>query len=137
MKKIVSAFTLDTIIQIAFGMKIDSMAGKESPIVTNSYRLLSSDFSVTDIVIGIITSVAPRISNLLGLRIQKEAIEYFSKIAEEIIDRKRKELKETSSTVSAESGRAANFVELLLEAEAEANKGDDGEEKKSKCRFGQ
>lgn len=106
-----SAFTIDTIVQISFGIKVDSCVDENVPIISYAQKLLTADVTLKAMVEFAIMSTLPKVANLFNFGFNQEAIDYFDKIAIEIVKKKREEID------TGKAGKASNFIELLLEVE--------------------
>ncbi|KAI2811727.1 Thromboxane-A synthase [Blomia tropicalis] len=112
-KNIVGAFTMDTIVQIAFGIKIDSLVEIDNPIIHHAKMLFSTNFTFRNLVAITLTFASPKLASLLDVRINRVPIEFFHKMALEIIKQKRSELHDKTKI------KGTNFIECLLQAEVE------------------
>ncbi len=125
-----------SIVQVAFGVKIDSLVEADHPVIVNAKRLFSNDLTYANLVRFTLLFMAPKLANLLGIRINAQSVDYFNVFSTKIIADKRK-----SYLKGGGHGKASNFIELMLEAEAEEGGGNftdalHGEEKeKLKCKF--
>ena len=124
---------MDTIIQMAYGAKIDSLAEKDNPIITNVKKLFSTDLPLKDNFIFLLTLIAPTLCVKLGIRFNGDVVDFFHKMSLDIINKKREEIKSRGSI------KPTNFIEFLLEAEQDAQNGNiesDGEggKKSGKCK---
>ncbi|KAH9423402.1 Cytochrome P450 3A4, partial [Dermatophagoides pteronyssinus] len=113
-KQLVGAFTMDTIIQISMGMRIDSLKDPNNLIIKYARKLFGHDINIRDTLVFFIAFFHPKLLKYLHLRFQGEAIDYFKKCVLEIVEKKRKEMKNRQ-----ESMKATNFIELVLEVEKE------------------
>lgn len=120
---------MDTIIQVAFGIKLDSLAADEHhPVIVHARKLFSTRMPVKDIVGFMIMFTWPTLAQWLGIRFHGEVMDFFDKFASEIVAEYRRESRDKLL------GKANNFIELLLEAEMEGENG--GNEKfKRKCKW--
>ena len=125
---------MDTIIQMAYGVQIDSLADQDNPIITNAKRFFSTDQSFKNLFSFSLAFAAPKLATKLGIRVNGDVLDFFERIAMDIISKKRDEI-ESRGSIS----RATNFIELLLEAEQEAYKMshvDESRKKPSnKCKY--
>lgn len=122
-KPLYSAFTLDTIIQVAFGVSapLDSLADETNQIVTMAKRLFQQELSLKLIPLYAFLFMFPRLAHALNLRVNGDVTDYFTAFSMEIIKQKREELGGKSVPGdSKKSAKADNFIELLLEAERES-----------------
>lgn len=113
-KELVGAFTMDTIIQMAYGVEIDSLNDPNNLILKNARKIFSRDSSFSEILFFSLATISPTLVKYSGFKWQKESISYFEKCSIDIIKKKREELKNKTS-----EHRASNFIELILECEDE------------------
>lgn len=130
MKQLASAFTIDTIVQVLFGIKVDSLIETTNPIIHHAKKLFTNNLTVRNIFEMLLILLFPKVAKFLGIRIYKEVIEYFQKISSQIIETKRAELSEKGNL-----GTARNFIEMMIESDfAHANSADNPKQM-SKCKF--
>lgn len=138
-KQLAGSFTMDTVIQVAFGTKVDSLVETDNPIICNAKKLFSVDMSITDIIKFTLLFMAPQIAKFLKIEFKPDVLNFFETFSGQIISKKREDLSK-----SVFNTKATSFLELLLEAEAEDEKLSKLEEtektnefgsKKTKCKF--
>ena len=129
-KHIIGAFTMDTIVQIAFGKKIDSLVEPNNPVLVNAKRLLQQNIPVQDVIKYTIILMSPKLAKFLDLRPSYNEVEFFKKFSHQIIQEKRAEF--TEALRKGEKVKATNFIELLIEAECECNRVSQNEGKQIK-----
>ena len=108
---------MDTIIQVAFGVKMDSFNNPNNPIVTNGRKIFQMDLGFWSILQFLVIIISPKLAKLLSIEIAKEEVEFFTKMATDIMDQKRAEFDKVKSYAKANS-----FVEFMLEAEEEGRR---------------
>ena len=108
---------MDTIIQVAFGVKLDSFNNPNNPIVTNGRKIFQMDVGLWSILQFLVIIISPKLAKLLSIEIAKEEVEFFTKMATDIMDQKRAEFDKVKSYAKANS-----FVEFMLEAEEEGRR---------------
>ena len=123
---------MDTIIQVAFGVKVDSLIDNKNPVIINAKKTFSSDLSLLRVLKFMIAFAMPK---YFGGLVRNSSFDYFEELAERIIAEKRKKYQNKDNL-----GKANNFIELLLESEAEAksldlNNNVNNEGKAVKCKF--
>lgn len=123
-KRLYGCYTMDSIVQVAFGLKIDSLTEKNHPVITNAYRLFSADFSIRNLLIVASLLLVPKIAKLLGLRFNGKSIDYFSEFSTKILKDKR------AAYTKEKEGKASNFIELMLEAEVDLQNNNEHEKSK-------
>ncbi|XP_027196234.2 cytochrome P450 3A56-like [Dermatophagoides pteronyssinus] len=115
-KQFAGAFTMDTILQVAFGCQIDSLIEPNNIIIKNVKKLFNTDMSLKNIVMFLIMFSMPSfIAKIFKVRPNNEVITFFSKFSLDIIERKRKEF------IEKDFSKASTFIEFLIEAEHEYN----------------
>src|SRR6218665_1014202 len=119
-KNIVGAFTMDTIIQIAFGIKIDSLIDRDNPILVHAKSLFQQDMTVKDTFLWTMILLLPKVAMALNLVPFKKEMKFFSQLSDGIIQKKRKEFELANKT--GDKVKPTNFIELMVEADYECNK---------------
>lgn len=113
-KEFAGAFTMDTIIQVAFSTKVDSLIDPNNPIIKN-VKKLSNEVSLKNILIFAFIFICPKFTKkfLKRFRLNGDVVDFFTGFAQEIINTKRKKFQEKDFS------KANTFIEFLLEAEHE------------------
>ena len=106
---------MDTICRVAFGLKIDSFSEDENPMISKAKKMFSNDLSVKTMISFFLLFAVPRLAKLLNIR--NDVFDYFKDLSLQVIHQKREEFKKVENL-----GKASNFLEMLLEAEAEHEK---------------
>lgn len=139
LKHMTNAFTMDTIIQTAFGTKIDSLKEPNSPIVKHASKFFEKDISLKDFGRFFLMSIAPKISKKIEIQFNPEFNKFCLQLATKIIDEKKSSF--GSQLKEADPTKASNFIELMLEARRETENNQTVEENdtskptNSKCEF--
>ncbi|XP_075589004.1 cytochrome P450 3A24-like [Dermatophagoides farinae] len=135
-KRFAGAFTMDTILQVAFGCQIDSLIEPDNPIIKNAKKSFGTDMSIKNILMFIIMFTMPSyITKIFKLRPNNEVLNFFHDFSLDIIERKRKEFDEKDFS------KASTFIEFLIEAEHEwiisqqQQKTDDGSVEKKPVKY--
>ena len=115
---------MDSIIQVAFGIKIDSLGDPTNPVLQHAKKFFSTNLSLGNLLTFAISFFAPSVSKWLGLRLNRVPVDYFRKLTLEILHKKRRELANQDHHVE---WKASNFVELMLQAEVEQAALDGGQ----------
>src|SRR5699024_9330467 len=128
------AYTMDAVIKIAFGVKLDSFNDSHNPIITNARKVFQMDPGILDMFKFLIIVSAQWLAKLLKIEILKSQSEFFTTMVIDIMEQKRAEFAKAKSF--AKSG---SFIEFMLEAEDEGRKleaGFDGVDSKKtvKCK---
>ena len=110
------AFAMDTILQVAFGTKVDSLKDPDNKIVKMAKKIFQSDITLSTMIMFAMFFLFPKFAfKLMKLfNINQDFVIFFKEFSIEIIRKKRAELKNNKNT-----GKATNFLEMLLEAEDE------------------
>ncbi|KAH7639178.1 cytochrome p450-like protein [Dermatophagoides farinae] len=113
-KRFAGAFTMDTVLQVAFGCKIDSLIEPNNQIIVMARRLFNTDLSLKNIIAFVFAFfLPPFFSKIFNIRINGDVTDFFGKFAIDLIERKRKEF------AKKDFSKASTFLEFLLEAEHE------------------
>src|SRR6218665_1964198 len=75
------AFTMNSIIQMAFGIRINCVADRSNPIYVHGTQFLQTDFSLYRSIKGTIMYLSPYTAKLLNLRLFNQEFEFFAKIS--------------------------------------------------------
>ena len=111
----IGCFTMDTILQVAFGVKINSLVEPNNELVKTVVKLFNQDMKLKDIIAFMIILYSPRLQKIFrNLRPNAAQVDFFEKYAREIIVQKRKQYEQEKGF-----SKASNFIEFLLEAENE------------------
>ena len=127
---------MDTVIQAAFGAKVDSLTDQNNPIIVNIKKIFGRDMTLKTILTLVALSTTPRLCKLFGVRFAREAVTFFEKLASDIVNKKREEFRANHE----KRAKANNFIELMIEAEFElehlqqTNGGGDAKQKAVKCK---
>ena len=135
MKRLYGAMAMETIIHVAFGVKVDSLADPTNPIIVYAKKSFQNDMSVTTFISIMAIILMPGVAEKLGIRYRGDITDFFRRFAEEIITQKKRELADAATLGTPKTTTSSSsFLELLLEAEEEgrrqqqANKNDEGNE---------
>src|SRR5699024_8785526 len=91
-KLLYGAYTMDAVIQVAFGTKVDSLAEPDSPVIRYAQKVFSSDMTVKQCCTVFIVFIWPKLAKILGLQLFKEPVQFFRKLSEDIIRKKKQDL---------------------------------------------
>lgn len=125
-KPLFSLFTLDTIIQVAFG--VSTKVDETNQVVVMAKRLFQQELSFKSIPLYAFVFMFPRLSHALNIRVNGNVSDFFMKFSMEIIKQKREEFRKNKENKL----KADNFIELLLEAERENEKQSNETDKNNK-----
>lgn len=107
MKRVVSAFTMEVVIRVAFGTKVDALIDENNPIITNAKRIFSRDFSLLDVPKAMLLVFMPRVARLLGLTfLPEEVSRFFLDLVRNIV----------AERIKDKENKRYDFLQLLLEA---------------------
>ena len=113
-KRFTGAYTMDTVLQVAFGCKIDSIIEPNNQLIIMARRLFNTDLSLKNILSMTVLFFFPAFfSKLFKIRLNSDEIDFVSKFASDLIERKRIEF------AQKDFSKASTFIEFLLEAEHE------------------
>ena len=131
-KSLFDAFTLDSLIQSAFNVKIDSLNDHTHPILVNLRSILQTEIKFVDALQIVLLFFAPRVAKLFKIEFKRKEIQFFAKLSSDIMERKRAEFAAAGSYTNAQT-----FIDFMLEAEdefkrMEQNRSDANNEKAEK-----
>lgn len=128
LKQELSMFTMDTIIQAAFGIEIDAVTEPNHPIIVNASKVTQGSLNLRALISAVILFAAPeRLKFLATWVADNSVVNFFNDLSSKIIEQKRAELKAAAAAAGGNNkttvatDKAKNFIELLLESEAEGN----------------
>jgi cytochrome P450 family 3 subfamily A len=108
MKRVFGAFTMEVVIQVAFGTKVDALIDENNQIIMNAKKILSLDLSLKAVLKFLIMTTSPKIARLLQIRfIQKEVTQFFEEFTLKIVEERKK---------NKSSVKRYDFLQLLLDA---------------------
>jgi cytochrome P450 family 3 subfamily A len=108
MKRVFGAFTMEVVIQVAFGTKVDALIDENNQIITNAKKILSRDLTLKAVLKFLIMFTFPKVARLLQIRlIQKEVTQFFEQFTLKIVEERKK---------NKSSVKRYDFLQLLLDA---------------------
>ena len=108
MKRVYGAFTMNVVIQVAFGTKVDALIDENNPIIINAQKFMAKDITIVAIIKFMVTVFLPPIARLLKLTFfPKDVTKFFKEFTLKIIN----ERKNNKSTV-----KRYDFLQLMLDA---------------------
>jgi cytochrome P450 family 3 subfamily A len=108
MKRVFGAFTMEVVIQVAFGTKVDALIDENNQIITNAKKILSRDLTLKAVLKFLIMATSPKIARLLHIRfIEKEVTQFFEQFTLKIVEERKK---------NKSSVKRYDFLQLLLDA---------------------
>ena len=128
-KRLFGGFAMNTIIQVSYGLRIDSL-NDSHPIIVHAKKAFQG-FSVKNLFIFFVMLTSPKLAKLLGLRINASVFDYFDNFSTKIIDQRKKDLKELKA--KGQTFKASNFLDFMIEAEEELEN-DEKHENNHKCK---
>lgn len=109
MKQLIQAFTMNTIIKVAFGIEVNCMEDENNEIIVKAKKIFNTDISPKMILLSLILTFFPKLAKLLQLTMTNETFQFFIDLSKKVVEEKRKQLNKSPT----------NFIELLLAAEKE------------------
>ncbi len=108
MKRVFGAFTMEVVIQVAFGTKVDALIDENNQIITNAKKILSRDLTLKAVLKFLIMTTSPKIARLLHIRfIEKGVTQFFEQFTLKIVEERKK---------NKSSVKRYDFLQLLLDA---------------------
>lgn len=126
---------METVIQIAFGIKVDSLEEPKHPFIVNVKNFISRDLPKKENLFILIDFMFPSIAYKMGIRVFANMFGFFRKVALEIANEKRKEFNQNK--IKNANYKGSNLIEMMFEAELDLNKAniDIEKPKQNKCEF--
>lgn len=104
LKRVFGAFTMEAIIEVAFGTKVDALFDETNPLITNARKMFATDFNPNLIVVFLV----PKLAQLLNLKVFKpEITNFFKEFTLKIIN----ERKDSNNSV-----KRVDFLQLMLDS---------------------
>ncbi|CAG2116422.1 unnamed protein product, partial [Medioppia subpectinata] len=114
MKTIYGAYTMEVIIQVAFGTKVDALIDDKNPIILNAKELMAN-FSVSKLPRIMLIMLLPKLAKLLGLQLfPRHILAFFADFVHKIIAERR-------SRKASDGDKRYDFLQLLLDANERNN----------------
>lgn len=123
-KGIFDCFTIDTIIQTAFGVTVDSLNEPNNPIIVNGRKMFQSSPKLLDLIKMSMLFMMPKLAKLLHIEVTDEGTTFFTKLSVDIMNQKREEF----ATQKDGFSKATSFIEFMIIAEQEGKKMEAAEE---------
>ena len=131
MKELFGGFTMNSIIQVAYGIRVDSL-NEGHPIIKHVKEFFGG-FNLNNLFAFFVMLTVPKLANMLKIRINGAATDFFRDFSTEIIEKRKKDLAEMKA--KGEAFKPNNFLDFMIEAEHENENESNEEEKKNKCKF--
>jgi cytochrome P450 len=104
MKRVFGAFSMEVVIQVAFGTKVNALIDETNPIIMNARKMFNKNIS-PKILIALLV---PKLAKLLKINMfDKNISEFFKEITLQIINERRK---------SKNKEKRVDFLQLMLDA---------------------
>ncbi|CAG2169280.1 unnamed protein product, partial [Oppiella nova] len=118
MKRVFGAYTMEVIIQVAFGTKVDALIDESNAIIVNAKKLMSRDFRLLDLPKFFLILMLPKVAKLFGLTLlPRDVTDFFTDICGKIIAERR---------ASKGSGnKRYDFLQLMLDANDKTKETED------------
>ena len=110
-KPLFDGFAMDATVAFAYGIKVDSLIDPQHPVVVNVRKIISLDsIDWRNLANLTVIFLFPKVAQLLRLRYNGQATNFFMDFYRKIIDEKRNDLGKNKK-------KASSFIELMLEEE--------------------
>ena len=107
-KKIFGAFSMDVVISVGFGTKVNSLIDENNPIIKNAKKFVNKDLSYDAIFKMIIILCLPKLGKLLGWSVLDiSAANFFKELLNKIVDERKKNYGNV---------KRYDFLQLMMEA---------------------
>jgi hypothetical protein len=104
MKRLFGAYSMEVVIQVAFGTKVNALIDETNPIIMNARKMFNRNISPKIFLV----ILAPKLAKLLKVSIfDMNVTEYFKEFTLKIIDERRK---------SQNKEKRVDFLQLMLDA---------------------
>jgi len=107
-KKVLGAFSMDVVITVAFGTKVDSLIDKENPIITNAKKIFDRQSDTIGFFKFLLFMSFPKLFRLSKVSFLDPAImNFFKSLLKKIVDERRKFKGKV---------KRCDFLQLMLDA---------------------
>ncbi|CAG2105687.1 unnamed protein product [Medioppia subpectinata] len=125
MKRLLGAYAMEVVIQVAFGTKVDAMFDENNPIIENARKIFGKNFNPQLILV----LFAPKLAKILKITpFDSKVMHFFKDLTLNIIEERKK---------NKDSVKRVDFLQLMLDSmenkitlESEDNKDNDHEKYK-------
>jgi cytochrome P450 family 3 subfamily A len=122
MKRLFGAFSMEVVIQVAFGTKVNALIDENNPIILNARKIFNINVSPKIFI----AFLAPKLARLLKITIfDMNVTEFFKEFTLQIINERRK---------SKNKEKRVDFLQLMLDA-IENNTSDNFDEEDNDQKF--
>ncbi|XP_054154723.1 cytochrome P450 3A24-like [Oppia nitens] len=115
MKRLFGAYSMEVIIQVAFGVKVDALFDEDNPIIRNVQSFFSQDLNLKILVM----LAMPSLAGWLGLTFfDPKATKFFQDFTQQIIDERRRhhELKTGDNHSNNNHQKRVDFLQIMLDS---------------------
>jgi cytochrome P450 len=104
MKRVFGAFSMEVVITVAFGTKVNALIDETNPIIINARKLFNKNISPKIFIV----LLAPKLAKFLKIAVfDKNVTEFFKEFTLQIINERRK---------SKNKEKRVDFLQLMLDA---------------------
>jgi cytochrome P450 len=116
MKRLFGAFSMEVVIQVAFGTKVNALIDETNPIIMNARKMFNRNISPKIFIL----LLAPKLAKLLKITVfDMNVTEFFKEFTLQIINERRK---------SKNKEKRVDFLQLMLDAMENNSSDNFGEE---------
>ncbi|XP_054155684.1 cytochrome P450 3A2-like [Oppia nitens] len=109
MKAVYCGYTMEVILQVSFGVKVDAMLDKDNPIVLNAVKLFVREFRSMYLTVMFL----PKLAEYLQLTVFDEpVIEFFHDFTLKVIADRRNQMKQ----IGGHHKKRVDFLQLMLDS---------------------
>ncbi|XP_054155685.1 cytochrome P450 3A8-like [Oppia nitens] len=114
MKTVYCGYTMEVILQVSFGVKVDAMLDKDNPIILNAGKLLAHEFRSLYLTVMFL----PKLADYLQLSVFDESvIEFFHDFTLKVIADRRNLMKQIAANPNGRYGKKrVDFLQLMLDS---------------------
>jgi hypothetical protein len=104
MKRLFGAYSMEVVIQVAFGTKVNALIDETNPIIMNARKMFNRNISLKRFIV----LLAPKLARLLKIDVLDTSItKFFKELTLQIVNERRK---------SQNKEKRVDFLQLMLNA---------------------
>ncbi|XP_054165797.1 cytochrome P450 3A9-like [Oppia nitens] len=118
-KRLFGAYSMEVIIQVCFGTKVDALLDEDNPIISNAKKLFSFDFNTNLLILFLF----PWLAKSLKLKIFDEnSSKFFCNFTFQIIEERRQQKQQQQQLKSVDNiEKRVDFLQIMLESVSETS----------------
>ncbi|XP_054154644.1 cytochrome P450 3A24-like [Oppia nitens] len=125
MKRLFGAYSMEVIIQVAFGTKVDALFDEDNPIIRNIQKFFSRDLNLRMLTLFLAPSVAKWLKlTIFDTKATKFFCDFTVKIIEDRSRRRQQQQRELKTGDNIITEKRVDFLQLMLDSISETTTDD-------------